>query len=255
MDEVYVFTLVIQSPLNRRAHQTLGTFDRDRLQADGCRVRKANLGIFFWKIFLEERFEFSVGFSAVGKLDAGVNIFGVLAENRHVDKLRMLDRRRHAVEVAYGPQANVEIEQLTQSDVERSHAAADRSGQRPLDADKKLGERRYGFFVQPAIVLLKRLLARIDFHPVDFLFALVGFFHGCIEHARRSAPNIAAGAVAFDIRNDWVVGNLNLFVGSHGDLCAARRDFYHFILCHVLLTCKNSLRAFYKSKTRLRLFA
>ena len=116
---------------------------------------KANLGIFFWKVFLEQRFELSVGFGAVGKLDAGVNVFGVLAENHHVDMLRMLHRRRHAVEIAHGTQADVEIEQLAQTDVERRHAAADRRRQRPFDADEKLRERRHGLFMQPAIVLLE----------------------------------------------------------------------------------------------------
>ena len=38
-------------------------------------------------------------------------------------------------------------------------------------------------------------------------------------------------------------GTLKLLVRPHGDLGAVLRDFYHFVICHILLTCKKSLRA------------
>ena len=75
-------------------------------------------------------------------LDAGVDVLGVLAEDHHVDLLGALHRRGHALEVAHRAQADVEVEHLAQRDVERADAAADRRGQRALDADQVLAERR-----------------------------------------------------------------------------------------------------------------
>ena len=119
----------------------------------------------------------------------------------------MLHRRRHAVEITHGPQADVEIEQLSQTDVQRCHPATDGRGQWPFDTDKKFRKCRHRFFVQPAFVLLEGLLTGINFHPVNFLLAAIGFLHRGIEYLHRSAPNIAARAIAFDERNDRIVGN------------------------------------------------
>jgi hypothetical protein len=155
----------------------------------------------------------------------------------------MLDRRRHAVEIAHGTLADVEIEQFTKPDIERSHTAADGRGQRTFDADEKFRKCRHRLFMQPTIILLEGLLTGVNFHPVNFLFALVSLLHRRVENAHGRAPDIPSSAVAFDKWNDRIVGNLQLFVGSHSYLGAVLRDFYDLILCHSLLTCKNSLRA------------
>ena len=62
---------------------------------------------------------------AAGVLDARVDVLGVLAEDDHVGQLGLLHRRGHAGEVLHGPQADVEVENLPQGDVERADAAAD----------------------------------------------------------------------------------------------------------------------------------
>ena len=75
---------------------------------------------------------------AGGVLDAGVDVFRVLAEDHHVHLLGMLHRRRHALVPAHRAQADEQVEQLAQRDVQRSDAAADRRRQRALDADEIL---------------------------------------------------------------------------------------------------------------------
>ena len=75
-----------------------------------------------------------------GVFDAGVNVFGVLAEDHHVHFLRMLHRRGDAGEILHRPQANVEVEHLPQRDVQRADAAADRRGQRAFDARRDIRE-------------------------------------------------------------------------------------------------------------------
>src|SRR5262249_57843011 len=71
-------------------------------------------------------------------LDPGVDVFRVLAEDHHVDLLRVLDWRRHALEVAHGPEAYVEVEHLSKRHIERAEPLADGRGERPLDRDQVL---------------------------------------------------------------------------------------------------------------------
>ena len=92
-------------------------------------------------------------------LDARVDVLGVLAEDHHVHVLRPLHRARHALEPAHRPQADVEVELLAQRDVQRADAAADRRGERPLDADQVLAEGVERLVRQPVVDLLERLLA------------------------------------------------------------------------------------------------
>jgi hypothetical protein len=72
----------------------------------------------------EELLELLAVVGAVLELDAGVDVFGVLAEDDHVGLFGVLDRAGDALEVAHGAQAGVEVEDLPQGDVERADAAA-----------------------------------------------------------------------------------------------------------------------------------
>jgi hypothetical protein len=73
-------------------------------------------------------------------------------------------------------QADVEVEHLAQRDVERADAAADRRGQRALDADEIFLERLDRVVRQPVVELGLGRLAGEDLEPGDFLLAAVGFF-------------------------------------------------------------------------------
>ena len=201
----------------RRAEQALGAFLRHRLDADAGGVREADLRVLLRERLLEELEELLVVRRAGLELDAGVDVFGVLAEDHHVDLLRRLDRRRHALEPAHRAQADVEVEHLAQRDVQRADAAADRRGQRALDRHQVLAAGRDGFVRQPGVEQVVGLLAGVDLHPVDLALAAVGLLHGGVEHAHRGAPDVRAGAVAFDERDDRLIG--------HGELAVLDRDF------------------------------
>jgi hypothetical protein len=54
--------------------------------------------------------------------------------------LGVLDRGRHAGEPLHRAEADVEVELLAEGDVERADAAADRRGERALDADEVVAE-------------------------------------------------------------------------------------------------------------------
>jgi hypothetical protein len=56
-------------------------------------------------------------------------------------------------------------------------------------------------------VVLEGLLAGEDFVPGDLALARVRLGDGGVEDADGGAPDVAAGAVAFDVRDDGAVGD------------------------------------------------
>ena len=198
----HALALVGDGVLDRRADQPLAPLARDRLDADGDGLREADLLVHLGEVVLEEREELLDVLGAGLELDAGVDVLGVLAEDHHVDLLGVLDRRGHALEPADRAEADVEVEQLPQRDVERADAAADGRRQRPLDADQVLAERLDRLVGQPGGELVVRLLAGVDLHPLDLPLAAVGLLDGGVEDPHAGAPDVRPGAVAFDERDD-----------------------------------------------------
>ncbi len=167
--------------------------------------------------FLGEEVEHFLRFGRPGGvLDARVDVFGVLAEDDHVGQLGMLHGRRNAGEVLHGPEADIEVEDLPEGDVQRANAAAHGRGERTLDSHQVRAEGVERFVGEPAAGLVERLFAGEDFLPLDFALAAVGFLHGGVEDQDAGAPDLGAGAVAFDEGNDGAVGRLKA-AGLHGD--------------------------------------
>src|SRR5207244_8344312 len=108
--------------------------------------------------------------------------------------------------------AHVKIEELPQRDVQRSDAAANRCRQRSFDSDEVLSKRIDCLVWQPVVELLETFFPGVHFFPGDLPPAAVRFLDGGIEDARARAPDVATGAVAFDERNDRIVGDLGLAV-------------------------------------------
>ena len=144
-------------------------------------------------------------------LEAGVDVLGVLPEDHHVDLLRVLHGRRHAGEPAHRAQAHVEVEELAQRDVEAADAAADRRGERALDADQVVLERLDGLVGQPVAGRVERLLAREHLFPLDRLAELR---RGGVQHQLGGRPDVDAGAVTLDEGDDRLVGDVELTVGQ-----------------------------------------
>ena len=150
---------------------------------------------------------------ALGQLDAGVDVLGVLAEDHDVHQLRVLDGRRRALEVAHRPHAGVQIEHLAQRHVQAADAAAHRRRQRPLDGDLVLLDR-----FERVVRAATRRSAPCAFSPASTSnqtrrrLPPYAFGDRGIEHAHAGAPDVGAGAVAFDEGNDRIVGNDELAV-------------------------------------------
>ena len=71
-------------------------------------------------------------------------------------------------------------------------------------------------------------LAGVDLVPGDLLLAAVLLGHRRVEHAHRGAPDVAAGAVAFDERNDRMIGHFQASIAM---------DFDGFTACGDLRSC------------------
>ncbi len=180
--------------------------------------------------FAFEKFErLQRRFLAGLEINAGVNVLGVFAEDDHVHLFRVLHGRGHAGEILHGAQADVEIEHLAQRDVERADAAADGRGERAFDADEIFLERLDGVVRQPVVEFLEAVFAGENLEPGDFLFAAVGFGHRRVEHAHAGGPDVRAGAVAADERDDRMIGHGELAV-LDGNFSAGGRS--HVFISH-----------------------
>ena len=207
--EGHRLAIVGQRVLDGHAHQALGAGDGDRLDADAGVL--AHLLVGAGQHLVVEEVDQLLGLRrSLLPLDAGVNVFRVLAEDHDVHALGMLHRRGNALVILHRANAGIEVENLAQGDVQRADAAADRRGQRALDADAQIAEGADGVVGQPGLEAVHGLLAGEDFVPGDPALAAVGLLDCRIEHADRRFPDVAAGAVAFDEGNDGIVGMTSL---------------------------------------------
>src|SRR5208283_2754849 len=101
-------------------------------------------------------------------------------------------------------QADVEVEHLAERDVERADAAADRRGERAFDADEIFLERLDGVVRQPVVEFLETFLAGEDLEPGNFALAAVSLRDCRVEYADARRPDVRAGAVAANERQDWI---------------------------------------------------
>ena len=140
---------------------------------------------------------------------ARVDVFGVLPKDHHVHRARVPHRGGHALEPAHRPQADVEVEHLADGHVQRPDPAAHRRCQRALDRDPVFADGVDGLVGQPGIELLPGGLARVGFHPHELPLAAVCGGHRGVQHPLRGPPDIAAGAVPADERDDGRSGTLS----------------------------------------------
>ena len=218
VDERHRGLVVIDRVLDRLSDQPLRALARDRLDADPRGRREADL--LDAEVVLQDLDE-ALGLVAFGlELDAGVDVFRVLAEDHHVGLLGLLDRRGDSLEILDRPQAHVEIELLAQGDVERTDAAADRRRQRALDRDHVVAQDLERLGRQPDVgaVDAGRLLAGVDLHPVDLLLAAEGLGDRRVDHLDHHRGDVEARAVALDVGNDRLVRHRQREVGVDLDL-------------------------------------
>src|SRR5207248_10447139 len=128
------------------------------------------------------------------------------------------------------------MEKLPDGDVERTNTATDRRRQRTFDADQIFAERIQRVVRQPGIEFVLGRLTREHFEPCYFLFVAERFLYRGIEHAHARRPNVGAGAIASDARNDRVVRHIEP-VGSGNFFAIWRSDI---VVRHKALSLSNN---------------
>eukprot|EP00050_Salpingoeca_kvevrii_P006099 m.287411 g.287411 ORF g.287411 m.287411 type:complete len:424 (+) comp11770_c0_seq1:400-1671(+) len=215
VDESDAAAALLEGVLDGSIDETGSALARDGLDADARRLGEADL---VSNTLLLEKSNDVLGILAAGsKLDAGVNVLGVLAEDDHVDIAGALDGRGDAVKVLDGAEADVEIELLAKSDVEGAEAAANWGGQGALDADEVLAVGIEGGSREPLAGLAECLFASKNLEPLNLALAVVGLGHGRVKDVLRGAPDVGASAVALNKGNDGIVGDLEDARLVHGD--------------------------------------
>src|SRR5882672_4574717 len=222
--ERHVAAPVLDGVAHGGADQALRALLGHRLDADGGGLREPDL--LDLHLLLEKLDDLLRLGRPLLPLDSRVDVLGVLPEDDHVDLLGMLDGRGNALEVAHGPEADVEVEDLAQRHVERAEALPDRRGQGALDGDQIVSddvERLLGQEIGRAVLAVDRvrLLPGVDLGPRDPLLARIGLLDGGVQHPDRGRPDVRAGAVALDEGDDGTVRHLQLAVADR-DLLACR---------------------------------
>src|SRR5262249_48496917 len=102
----------------------------------------------------------------------------VLAEDDDIQFVGPLHGRRHTVEVAYRPHADVEVQNLAQSHIETADTPAHRCGQRSFDGDVVLADDIECILGEPGAGLIEGLLPGQHFAPLDPALAAVSRSYG-----------------------------------------------------------------------------
>ena len=228
--------VIVDHVLQGLARQALGAFAGYRLDADAAVFVETDLGDahFFFK-----ELDDLGGFRRTGlPLDASVDVFGVLAEDGHVDVARLFHRARHAFEPTHRAQADVQVELLTQGHVQRADTATDRSGQRAFDGDHVILDRVEGFLGQPGVLIINLggFFPGVDFHPGDLALAAVGLFNSSIDNLDHHRTDVDTNTVTFDEGNDRVIRNIERMVCIDGDFVADGWNL-NLLVTHAELHC------------------
>src|SRR6266700_3983908 len=74
----------------------------------------------------------------------------------------------------------------------------------------KVADSVHGGLGQPVAKLGKGFFSGKDFQPVDLAFAPVSLLYRAIKNAHRRCPYVATGTIAFDVRNNGIIRDLQL---------------------------------------------
>ena len=117
-------------------------------------------------------------------LEAGVEVFGILPDDDEVDAGKT---GRNAGEIGNGPEIRVQLEILTETDVDRLEASADGGRQRPLQRGPVLPDRRDHFRGEGVSLRAERLLSRAHLLEIDAGAALLQDREHALAHLGADA--------------------------------------------------------------------
>ena len=174
----------------------------------------------------QESLQLAVLGAAGGELDSRVHVLRVLAEDHHVDLLRLAKRGGHPLVVAHRPHAGVEVELLAQRDVEGTETSSHRGGEGALDRYAQIPQSGQALRRKiVAVVGVGGLLSHEDLAPVHAAATAVGLLDRRVPHPQAGSGDVGADAVAFDVPEDGVVRDREPAVDD-GDLLSALGNGY-----------------------------
>ena len=206
VDDGHRLAVVIQRKLDRSPHQPLRPCNRDRLHPNS-RIQPHLLLRPLQHLVVHKCNELRRLGCSLAELDSGVDVLGILAEDHHIQLLRVLHRAGHTGIVLHRAHALVQVHQLPQRHVQAADSPAHGRGQRSLDGHAKVHRRLHRVIGQPVLGLAIGLLAGQHLVPLHLALTAVGLLHRGVEDAPRGLPDVAARTVAFDERDNRVVGN------------------------------------------------
>ncbi len=143
--------------------------------------------------------------------------------------LGVLHRAGDTLEVLHGAYTGVEIQFLAQGHVQGADTTTNGSGQWAFDGHQVFLDGVQGGLGQPFAGIVHGFLTGQYFFPDDLLFAIVGFFHGGVEHAAGGGPDVRSDTVTFDEWENRVVRNVQLTVAD-GDLGSAHGEYLYWLV-------------------------
>ena len=102
MHQGHALAVVVDGVPDRRPHQARGALHRHRLDADAAVLGEADL--LDPHLVLQKLDDLQRAVRVGLPFDAGVDVLGVLAEDRHVGLGRVFQGRRHALEITHRAQ-------------------------------------------------------------------------------------------------------------------------------------------------------
>jgi len=140
-----------------------------------------------------------------GKFHTGVYVFGVFAENDHVDALGVFDGRFKPFKVTHRADAGVEVKALAQGHVEAADARAHGGAEGALHGKFCGAQGLHGFFRQGRAGFFHSLVACQQLCPLQIDAGVFGS-KGSFNDRARGLPDFGADAVAFDPVDSLVHG-------------------------------------------------
>src|SRR5690554_4807096 len=152
-------------------YQTLRTFHRYRLDADGGGFGESYPGD--THLLLQELKHFLQFRCTCSPLNTGIDIFGIFTKDGHMHLLGMQQRSHHPLEPSYRSQAHIEVELLAQGHIEGTYTFSYGSGERPLDTNQMGTECLHRLLRQPVAHIVKGFLTRQHFFPLNLSLTAV----------------------------------------------------------------------------------
>ena len=209
MHQRHAFALLLNGIFQGGHNEPLSAFTGNGFEPNGTGIREANLGKTVRELCLEQLQEPVAVLAAIFKFNAGIDIFRVFPEDDHIDKVRLLHRRRDSGKPPNRTQADIQIELLPQGHINGPDATAHGCCERTFYGNEMVFYGGQRFIRQPAVFTINfvRLFASVNLHPRYFPLAAICLFNGRIQHLDRGAPDIRTGAVTLDKWHQGMVGN------------------------------------------------